>query len=634
MEKDWIKSLIGESGLRFLKVEELINQAIKDPEQQDKVSVMNLMCGTGKSSAVSIIIAETIQAVKDGRSNEGILIVSDTKRALKRYLEPTHMPELEVYLEANSSMISRMDEDTFPEEKFRYRNCPVMLMTYARYFGCTQEQIKKRYLKWKGGYRTCIIMDEQPPIIQFIGIGNREIALVEAALRSGLAIGNVKEREWGITQWEKLRNEFFRCLDAHITNPDPTICYFFQNPIGRVLEENDLGHFIALVEDNREAIEEEDSNILLLLDAILRIIKNGAYGYRWTQISGNVKVALCVVRNNRNLVTNLGTKVIILDGTADIASLYNRNYMSCILCEEVNTRTLDNLTIKFIHINTSKNAFKNKKIEIVNYVSDYLKNQMVNTKNIGLITYINEPEKAFVNEGQYTMVEHLGNTRGRNDMSSYFQMAQVGVNRKPALLYMLEHNEKINDDLNGEPLFDMLMEIMPPEEIPKTLRKIIEDENSAPNELMICDVATDLEQNIFRTAIRNPENSNPVTYYVFLNTKVYSKLVEFIYDRFQNKYGAQVLLPDPTEEMIKSIRQRNSAAHRLIDWLSGLNEGYVFTRNEMLAESGITLNQFRSLKKDRKIIANWFEKMNAAITPSVKGRYKMTGVILRYLKSK
>lgn len=169
----WLETLAGEEGARFLPVKDLIDQTAADPEWESYVSVLPLTCGTGKSSAISLKIAETIHAVKEEGSDAGLLIVSDTKDALRRYLSPDHMPNVKRYLQQSSDMISRMDEDTIQEEKDRFYRCPVLLMTYAGYFSNDRNSIKNSYLRWgNGGRRTCVIMDEEPPILETITIGN------------------------------------------------------------------------------------------------------------------------------------------------------------------------------------------------------------------------------------------------------------------------------------------------------------------------------------------------------------------------------------------------------------------------------------------------------------------------------
>ena len=159
-------------------------------------------------------------------------------------------------------------------------------------------------------------------------------------------------------------------------------------------------------------------------------------------------------------------------------------------------------------------------------------------------------------------------------------------------------------------------------------------EAKAPDDLMIREAATDFEQNVFRTALRNPENTEPVTYYLFADTHMFSRLVGFIQDRFEGKYGSRVEEPDSVETMVRKIRAKSSAAHRLIDWISTRQAREVFAKATLLAEARLTENQFASVKKDHALIAEWFKQMYEALPPDTprKGFYMMTEDILEKLK--
>lgn len=630
---DWSRDLTGEDGARFLRVTDMINQAISDPEHRHQASVMSLMCGTGKSSAVSIKIAETIDAVKRGQSDDGLLIVSDTKDALKRYLAPEHMPDVQRYLDENQDMISRMDADTFMVEIRRHQSCPVLLMTFARYFSLTKDEIMNEFLCWGDGKRrTCIIMDEQPPLLQFIPIGNRQIAEVDTDIRNGLMIQDPEERRWCIARWERIRDRLYDELERRsVRILQLRQEMFWQPPMIFILPEEDLRRFLRYIENSKATIEAEERNALVLLEAILHIIQHGALGNGWIKAEGNTGLALYFIANNEHLVTDIGAKVIILDGTADIAPMYDRAYVYRVPCEAVNTRKLRNLTIKIINLNTSKAAFLYKEEEIVNFAKEYLRSQVQSLREVAVFTYIKGPEKAFTRDRQHT-VEHFGNVRGRNDLSTYKHIAQVGLHQKPPFLYTLEYLERSREGSSaGGSMMDAIATI-PRTEVPGYLHMLTE-ENDETRDLMVRDVAVDLEQNIFRTAIRDPEVTEPITYYLFANTRHYSLVVDFLCDRFGGKYECQVELPDPISEMIQSIRKRQSAAHRLIDWLSGKETDSIFTKEEMLTGAEMTENQFGSIKKDHKTIAAWFQKMNRAVPRSrpPKGVYMMTEEIKMYL---
>lgn len=632
---EWIEELAGDHGTRFLDVLETLDRAAADHEHDDKVSVMSLMCGSGKSSAISLKIAQIIHAINEEGSTDGLLVVSDTKEALKRYLDPKLMPDVKQYLDSNSSQISRMDADTFEVEKARYWKCPVLLITYSRYFGYTKDQIRHLFLTWgrERHPRTLIIMDEQPPILEYISVGNRDIAAFDAGIRSGLNISDPAMYRWCIEKWEPVRDRLYKIIEERSISElkEENRAYFIVQSGDSVLPQDDLQKLVKTVEDNQESIQAEDSNILKTFNAMLSILRDGAFGYGWKKPEGDKNVVLLVVENNVDLVTNLGTKVIVMDGTADISPIYELSCFYHFPCDEMNTRKLENLTIKLVHMNTSKWAFNNRKEEIVKGVREYLMLEMESLRDVGLITYIKKPEQAFIRDRQYGLVEHLGNTRGRNDMLEYRKMAQVGLHRSPPLVYTLEAME-LNHDLYGkDSIKEFILEIADNPFGSIFLQSLSEDAKFS-DDLMNREILTDLEQNVFRTSLRDPDYAGEVVFYLFADLNGWSRLLNLIYKRFAEKYGAKVEREDYATISVKEIRKRETNAHRLIDWLAQRYDGEVFQKQKMLEEANLTENQFASIKKDRPIVAVWFREMSEALDPPQKGVYKMTEEILRLLK--
>ena len=631
---DWIQTLAGEEGERFLLVKDLIDQAAADQETAEQVSVLGLTCGTGKSSAISLKIAETIHAVMEG-SGEGLLIVSDTKAALKRYLSPDHMPKVKEFLRRNWRMISRLDEDTYPDEKDRFWACPVLLMTYSRYFSSDRNYIKNRYLRWGNGLsRTRIIMDEEPPILEHITIGNSAIAKVDAGIRNGLVTQNPEEREWCLGIWEGIANHLHEIFEGHGINlyGEAAEEYFLYKAEEEFLTREDHNRFVHDIESSYTTILEEDLDIPVYLDEMLRIISRGAYGSGRRKPDGSLRIAFNTVRNNGNLITGLGAKVIVLDGTADISTAYDHDYIHKVPCEDVNTKKFPELTIKLFNVNTSKNAFSLRQDEIIQTVRKYLEAEGESLDNVTVFTYKDRPESGFRQERAYDIVEHIGNTRGRNDLSDKHQVAQVGLYRKPPLMYTLECFELNEEKAHGEDCLSAAVWDFPSENIHGFLQ-MMNNEVKEPNDLMIRTAAVDFEQNVFRTALRKPGNTEPVTYYLFTDTDYFSLLVGFIHERFEGKYGSRVEEPDEISQMIEKIRRKPCAANRLIGWLAGREYGEVFGKKTMLMESDLTENQFSSVKKDHPKIAEWFDEMYRALPSGVprKGYYKMTERIWEYL---
>jgi len=63
-----------------------INEVAQDESTADKVSVLPLVCGAGKSTAISYLIRQVIEQNDDN----GILIVTDSKERMAEYTNPSY----------------------------------------------------------------------------------------------------------------------------------------------------------------------------------------------------------------------------------------------------------------------------------------------------------------------------------------------------------------------------------------------------------------------------------------------------------------------------------------------------------------------------------------------------------------
>ena len=76
-------------------VVQLINDIQSTPWQDDKINVLPLMCGTGKSTAISYLIRQTIEEAAD--TGNGLLVVTDRIDRMDDYMHP-YDPDLKNYL--------------------------------------------------------------------------------------------------------------------------------------------------------------------------------------------------------------------------------------------------------------------------------------------------------------------------------------------------------------------------------------------------------------------------------------------------------------------------------------------------------------------------------------------------------
>lgn len=141
-----------------LSVLELINKCAADEEHKDKVTVLPLMCGTGKSTAITYKIRECIE------SNTGILIVTDRTGRLKKYLEPDPRFDIDLYDyfnrdETKKKISMLVSGENLQKELGRMSSCPVLLMTTQRYFSLERDELIEKYLTWDNGRRQLVIIN-------------------------------------------------------------------------------------------------------------------------------------------------------------------------------------------------------------------------------------------------------------------------------------------------------------------------------------------------------------------------------------------------------------------------------------------------------------------------------------------
>ena len=119
----------------------------------------------------------------------------------------------------------------------------------------------------------------------------------------------------------------------------------------------------------------------------------------------------------------------------------------------------------------------------------------------------------------------------------------------------------------------------------------------------------DLEQNIFRSSIRDPNSTETVTYFIFANTSYYELLIRLLQERFGNYYGAHVL---PIEEFSKDLKQaigiepkekRLSHVQMFWNWLNDQRaEGHdTFTLKKFMKDTGLSDKQIKRIKRNEKV---------------------------------
>ena len=707
-----------------LTVLELINKCAADEEYKDKVTVLPLMCGTGKSTAISYKIRECIE------ENSGLLVVTDRKKRLEEYFDPRDA-ELKQYLDKNKNKIALLvSGKKLAVELKRMHSCPILLMTTQRYFSLERDELIDKYLKWKNGQRSLIIFDEMPELYTDYKLDISSINQLDSVLYE-CVIDNPGERYenrngFNSSGWNELRLRFLTDIvpvfktDKHnycrlhprtsndvLTPAEMTeLPYYdlksiinvekfkkeyyidklekkYNSTILIMLDEPYAGSIISrwytdiipddsddkvaveiaqgqlntieqsfsvsyidqFCRDNRSNIISIDSKAYKTYRALMYFMYNDTI-YTFRDITtGKKEIYYQITMSNKSLLSDLGSKVIILDGTADLTPDYNQDYIHMIDCSSY-IRQLPNLHIRIINESSSRQKIYDKVSDNTAYfktIWEYLR-QQTNDDNPAIFTYkdisditsceieseaknaasdeLRQNKETAKNEDEFdpseAMPGYLGNLRGLNEFLNYRVFGQVGLLIKPPSYYVshyLDRDESLRAELSELNMFY-------PESI-EALDKVLK--TTEYKSVMYNDILADIEQNVFRAPIRLANYTGEVYYYLFFDTQTYRDIADLIADRFKNVYGADVeIIEDPLEfrSCIESQKIRDgkpTVASQCLNWIIGQQNGTHFTTSDMASALGLKSKDVSKAIAKNKILK---QKLNSMRDPNYKiGHY-------------
>lgn len=584
-----------------VRVLELINQyAAADGEH--KAYVLPLMCGTGKSSAISLKIRESIE------NNEGLLVVTDRKDRLKEYMEPKKNKELADYLKAHLEKVAIMKAENASEIRESHHKCPVLLMTTQRYFRLTVEEIKS-FLIWDGGSRGLILIDEKPELFTTYRLSIAELRRLYDAVNV-VAPPSMEKADF-LSHISKNQTEFFSPYNLATRNKGlEDYCYMaFRDENAFVPNMTPLTY--------RELYNEEKEFFDGIRDLFTRqrqykdiptVFDNYNYLRRHNYIANwwKEKSELIITKSESNAekITDVGATVIVLDGTADYsADYYNQNFMEKKESDQPD-RTIPQLHVRMINAEgTSRQNLEEKKL--IAHFSEFIKNEVAEGQKYCLFTFKSIKEAFETDENgdlkKDVLQSYLGNNRGRNDLQDFQVMGQIGILFPPPYRYldiMLLRDPELRRQLDEEgyqnaEFFDRLME------------------SDEFQDLMYRDVLAEIEQNIFRCPVRDPAYTGEATYYIFYNFAQNQKLKEMIIKRFGNDfYHARWSYVDDPKEALGFYEQLADKTHigRVLRYLDKLPVGQEFTSKDIKNDEAVKLTsgQFAHVK-DNTIVRSLLE---------------------------
>lgn len=576
------------------ELKQFIDRHIQVDTDTNKLSVLSLPCGVGKSEYIKYLFAEAIQ------TNKGLIVITDSVERLNDYVINSQDDYLIEYIQRNLSRISILTADTMSKEVTALNYKPIILMTTQRYFNLDREEIIK--LTTGSIKRDRIIFDEKIYILESRKLTVKSLNDIATALREGLDNTVVDDdKQWLIGQYDQLNKVLQQRLRENEALNNNTANFrrevFFDADGLRISVDDDK--FNTLISRYRTLLRRYNPEVLKDLKAIEKLMIDGAITSQKVKSKSSnqdYQNYFTVVINNVDKLINVGAKVFVLDGTADISPEYKLNCVDMIDCTPFK-KDLSKLTIDIINVNTSKGKLSSKGSKtdnLIKSISDYIKSQPQNYDTIFTYQAIENKFK-----DQFKYVNHFGNIKGSNQYREVNNICQVGLNRWSELIYVLYANEigRCNDF--GESLIKRIYDVETIDRIRCSL------------------ILSDIEQNIYRCSIRNYGNNQKCNYMLMFNTteksrlfKDYQPLVTMIEKRYK-PLGAMINVIDaPTKfKLLKSIeRNQETNTKKILRWLSA-NKGNTFHINDMLLNLNLTQKQFRRIKDKDLSIKQLFEKM-------------------------
>lgn len=566
---------------------DLINECAADEANKTYVDLLSIPCGIGKSTAVSWKIRETLLR-NDGH---GLIVITDDIARLNDYLAARD-PELAKFLSDNKNRITLMDAHNAAEAYHQQHFTPVLLMTTQRFLSMTNERFAE-YLTWSGGDRPLILIDEYVPLREIAIISLADINDIATMLEQAIPnTANQVEKQWCIEQWECVRTRFTQTFKRfETTYPEEQSSSFFYFNENRRMTDDDQ-RFWRFMQHNTQALMQHKHGLTLkCLHHVYYIETHGALyqGRKHKEYSNK----LAVMIDHRNRFTSLPAKAIILDGTADLHPDYQQDYV-----RRINTapypllyRKLDHLTIRIFSVPSSKRRLMDKKNghRLMQCLIDGLVRKLgAQAKDTPLFTY--STTERFFRKAGFQHVEHFGNIKGSNAYRSESLIVQVGLNRFEPLYY---EAYALFCEWDVEQL-----RAMTPKKRTSVIRRTIHNKDRV-NTLMHRMILVDIEQNIYRSAIRNTDCAEDVEYWLFFHAEYHPELIRFMKERYEL---LDARIPD-SEEMpefkeFKTLTRKAktpTALQLYTAYISSLPAGTVFTRADILHATGIKEAALKSM---------------------------------------
>lgn len=563
----------------------------------NKISVFPLPCGVGKSEYIKYLLADALQTGK------GLIVVTDSVERLNDYVTNGQDDYLVEYLQRNLNKVSILTAETTSKEVPTLYYKPILLMTTQRYFSLEREEIIK--LTTGSIKRSHIIFDEKVYLLESRKLTVKSLNDIATALREGLDNTVIDDdKQWLISQYDHLNTVLQQKLRENEklnNNTDNFRREVFFDADGLKISVDD-DKFNTLISKYKALLRRYKPDILKDLKAIDKLLIDGAITSQKVKSKSSnqdYQNYFTVVTNNIDKLINIGAKVFVMDGTADISPEYKLNCVDLIDCTPFN-RDLSKLTINIVNVNTSKGKLTQKGSKTDNLIKsiiDYIKSQPQNYDTVFTYQAIENKFK-----DRFCNVNHFGNIKGSNQYREINNICQVGLNRWSELIYILYANEigVYNDSKQS------VITTHDKTNILTNLVKRVYDKVTI-DDIRCKLILTDIEQNLYRCKIRNYGNTEACTYTILCSTdentiifENYQPLVDAIKSRYEPLGATVNVIDTPMEFKLLKAKERKTESEtslqKFCEWLKYQSKGRMFRRADIKKEINLSDSQFKDIK--------------------------------------
>lgn len=595
------------------------------PDAYKKVRVLPLMCGSGKSAAISQIMAERIEEhlfYQNPENQEklndpvlarmaqeyGILVVTDDIERMRGYMAPSKQAYAAKALIDHPELVTIMTSENRLEAMKTCAHTPVFVMTSQRYSKLSMEEIDA-FLRWDHGYRKLVIFDEQPIMLQYAEISNTTLNAVNSSLADHiLDFAEKEDKDWCLQQWKKATERIVAQLyelehKYWTTGKDkPHAHCYFSFPENTAFTEDD-DRFMDFVERH----EAQLNNSYWTIHAVQQLLRDGAV-YCYAKTKKQYINMFSVVLDLRFKITDIAADVIIFDGTGDIVPEYINDAFA--VDQELGQafrRDLSHLNVVFVDQNTSKRRMKQDDDHAeLKAMVEMLETEWKNEDG-AIFTYKSEEAalRRIVEEAGWNkkfQIQHFGAIRGSNLYRNLSHLAQIGLFSRTPNQYL---SLFLHHDAEGMAQFRQYAL----DEGNQWLNAYLET-NAHYRDNMDRYLLADIEQNLFRGAIRNAQFTEPYQYYIFCR----KESGWFIQEKMKERYPEATFIwkETPDNIVLEKARNRNgkdaTVVQKIIAYYDSLPSGTVFTSRDIIEATGITKNQWDERRKDSHAIQAILEK--------------------------